>query len=295
MRQYLDALCRAVTEGTRQYIDRNRTWCYAIPPVVFTHDCSDGYIPLLTTKRVAYRVAFAEALAYWRGYSNLSDFHDLGTRTWDENAKAEGWVKSPFYKGDGDLGRIYGVQGRRWRKYGELLGRNGKVCAEYLGPVDQLRKVYDNLRRGIDDRGEIITYWNVGELDRGCLRPCMFQHQFTLLDNTLHLTSYQRSGDLPLGVPFNMAQTGWLLHVMARITGSNPGTITHIIANPHVYEDQIPAAKKQLMRFPRDQRPKLNIPNNINTLQDMDSWVRPTDFVVDGYDPASPLNYPFSA
>ena len=118
------------------------------------------------------------------------------------------------------------MQGRAWRK------PNGET-------IDQLRKIVNNLSRGIDDRGEILTFFNPGEFDLGCLRPCMHTHTFSLVGDTLHLTSYQRSCDVPLGLNFNQIQVFTFLALMAQITGNKPGKAYHKIVNAHIYEDQL--------------------------------------------------------
>ena len=117
--------------------------------------------------------------------------------------------------------------------------------------IDQLRKIVNNLSRGIDDRGEILTFFNPGEFDLGCLRPCMHTHTFSLVGDTLHLTSYQRSCDVPLGLNFNQIQVFTFLALMAQITGNKPGKAYHKIVNAHIYEDQLDLMRDvQLRREP---------------------------------------------
>ena len=147
-------------------------------------------------------------------------------------------LPNPHRKGTDDMGRVYGVQGRAWRK------PNGET-------IDQLRKIVNNLSRGIDDRGEILTFFNPGEFDLGCLRPCMHTHTFSLVGDTLHLTSYQRSCDVPLGLNFNQIQVFTFLALMAQITGNKPGKAYHKIVNAHIYEDQLELMRDvQLKREP---------------------------------------------
>ena len=137
-------------------------------------------LPLITTRKSYYRSAIAEFLGYIRGYDNAADFRALGSKTWDANANENSvWLNNPARKGRDDMGRVYGVQGRAW-------------ATPDGGQVDQLRKIVDDLRQGIDDRGEILSFYNPGEFDLGCLRPCMHSHTFSLLGDTIHLTSYQR-------------------------------------------------------------------------------------------------------
>ncbi len=138
----------------------------------------------------------AELLGYIRGYDHASEFRQLGTKTWDANATAEAWYRNPNREKvagvpadkieDDYMGRVYGVQGRDWRVPDYL---NGDVP---MTSIDQLKKIVNNLSKGIDDRGEILMFWNPGELDKGCLRPCMYSYHFSILGDTLYLNATQR-------------------------------------------------------------------------------------------------------
>jgi thymidylate synthase len=179
------------------------------------------------------------------------------------------------------MGRVYGIQGRAWAK------PNG-------GTIDQLKKIVDNLKNGIDDRAEIMTFYNPGEFDMGCLRPCMHTHNFSLLGDTLHLTSFQRSCDVPLGLNFNQVQVFTFLALMAQITGKKAGMAYHKIVNAHIYEDQLPLMKEvQLKREPLA-LPKLIINPDIKTLEDLETWVTMDDFTVEGYECHDAIKYPFA-
>jgi thymidylate synthase len=179
------------------------------------------------------------------------------------------------------MGRVYGVQGRSWQK------PDG-------GTIDQLKKIVDNLSDGIDDRGEILTFYNPGEFHMGCLRPCMHTHTFSLLGDTLYLTSYQRSCDVPLGQNFNQVQVFTFLKLMAQITGNKPGLAYHKIVNAHIYEDQLELMRDvQLKREPFPP-PQLHINPDIKSLEDIETWVTLDDFEVTGYQCHEPIAYPFS-
>lgn len=179
------------------------------------------------------------------------------------------------------MGRVYGVQGRQWQR------PDGSH-------FDQLRKVIDNLTNGIDDRGEIVTFYNPGETALGCLRPCMHTHTFSLLGDRLYLTSYQRSCDVPLGLNFNQIQCFVLLALVAQITGHKPGKAFHKIVNAHIYENQLPLMRDvQLKREPLP-LPKLHINPNIKTLDDIETWVTTDDFSVEGYQCHEAIKYPFT-
>jgi thymidylate synthase len=266
-----------------EWIENKRTGkrCLTIINVDFNYYCCDGTLPVLTTKKVAWKPAIAEMLGYLRGYTSAADFRKLGCNTWNANANEnEAWLNNPFRKGTDDMGRCYGAQARDWRN------PEGKS-------IDQLRNVYDDLRKGIDNRSEIVTFMNPGERDRACLNSCMHTHTFSVLGRTLYLTSYQRSCDLPLGVPFNMIQVAWLLMVMAQITGLEVGVAYHKLVNVHVYEDQLDPLKEQMLRDPYAQ-PKLKINPDIKTLEDLETWVTVDDFELENYVHHPTINFPFS-
>ena len=282
MKQYL-ALCqRIICEGT--WIENQRTGkkCLTVVDADLTYDVANNKFPLVTTRKSFWKAAIAEFLGYLRGYDNAADFRALGARTWDANANDnETWLNNPVRKGKDDMGRVYGVQGRSWQKPDK-------------SNLDQLQKIVDNLAKGLDDRGEILTFYNPGEFDLGCLRPCMHTHTFSLLGDTLFLTSYQRSCDVPLGLNFNQIQVFWFLAVMAQITGHKPGKAYHKIVNAHIYEDQIELMRDvQLKREPFDP-PKLHISSEIKSLEDLETWVTMDDFSVKGYQHHDPIAYPFS-
>ena len=282
MQQYLDLCQRIVDEGV--WIENQRTGkrCLTVINAELVYDVANNQFPLVTTRKSYWKSAIAEMLGYIRGYSNAADFRKLGTPTWDANANDnEAWLANPSRMGEDDMGRVYGVQGRSWQK------PDG-------GHVDQLKKIVDNLGKGIDDRGEILTFYNPGEFHLGCLRPCMHTHTFSLLGNTLYLTSYQRSCDVPLGLNFNQLQVFLLLKLIAQITGHAPGMAYHKIINAHIYEDQLALMRDvQLKRKPYPS-PRLNINPDIKSLEDIETWVTLDDFDVEGYQHHDPIDYPFS-
>lgn len=282
MKQYLDLCNRIINEG--HWIENKRTGkrCLTVVNADLTYNVADNEFPLVTTRKSYWKSAIAEFLGYIRGYDNAADFRALGTKTWDANANDnEPWLNNSHRKGDDDMGRVYGVQGRSWQK------PDG-------GHVDQLRKIVDNLSKGIDDRGEILSFYNPGEFHMGCLRPCMHTHTFSLLGDTLYLTSYQRSCDVPLGQNFNQIQVFTFLKLMAQITGNKPGQAYHKIVNAHIYEDQLELMRDvQLTREPFES-PQLQINPDIKSLEDLETWVTMDDFEVTGYQHHDPISYPFS-
>lgn len=159
---------------------RTGTRCLTVINADLEYDVGKGEFPLVTTRKAYWKPAIAELLGYLRGYDSAAQFRTVGCNTWNANANEnEAWLNNPNRKGQDDLGRVYGVQGRGWKRSDGSL-------------FDQLKKVINNLSEGVDDRGEILTFYNPGEFDLGCLRPCMYSHQFSLLGNTLYLTSTQR-------------------------------------------------------------------------------------------------------
>ncbi|RYY76722.1 MAG: thymidylate synthase [Gammaproteobacteria bacterium] len=282
MKQYLDLAQRIIDEGTWIANSRTGKRCLTLINADLTYDVAGNKFPIITTRKSYWKAAIAELIGYIRGYDNAAQFRALGTKTWDANANENSaWLANPARKGTDDMGRVYGVQGRAW------LTSNG-------GTVDQLKKIVDNLTKGIDDRGEILSFYNPGEFDVGCLRPCMHTHTFSLLNDTLYLTSYQRSCDVPLGLNFNQIQVFTFLALMAQITGHKPGLAYHKIVNAHIYEDQLPLMRDvQLKREPFES-PSLMINPDIKSLKDLETWVTMDDFEIQGYQYHDPIQYPFS-
>jgi len=282
MKQYLELCQRIVDEGIWVENERTGKRCLTVINADLEYDVANNQFPLVTTRKSYWKAAIAELLGYIRGLDNAADFKALGTPTWLANANEnQAWLNNPARKGENDMGRVYGVQGRSWRK-------------PEGGSVDQLRKIVDDLSQGIDDRGEILSFYNPGEFHLGCLRPCMHTHTFSLLGDTLYLTSSQRSCDVPLGQNFNQIQVFTFLALMAQITGHKPGKAYHKIVNAHIYEDQLSLMKEvQLKREPYAS-PQLHINPDIKTLEDLETWVTLDDFEVSGYQYHDAIAYPFS-
>lgn len=279
--QYENLCQRIINEGVWIKNERTGKSCLTSINADLEYDVSANEFPLVTTRKSFWKSAIAEMLCYLRGYDNAADFRKVGTKTWDANANLnEVWLSNPHRKGKDDMGRVYGVQGRSWAK------PDG-------GHIDQYKKIINNLNKGIDDRGEILSFYNVGEFHMGCLRPCMYSHHFSLLGDTLYLNSTQRSCDVPLGLVFNQVQVAWLLQITAQITGLKPGKAFHKIVNAHIYEDQLDLMKEQVSREPYAP-PKLIINPDIKSLEDLETWVTIDDFEVINYQHHDPIKYPFS-
>jgi len=282
MQAYLDLCRRVVNEGEWIYSERTGKRCLTVINADLVYDVSDGTCPVVTTKKVFYKPAIAEMLGYLRGYNSAAQFRSIGCNTWNANANENAaWRANKFRTGEDDLGRAYGVQGRSW------MNPEGR-------PIDQLAKIVDDLTQGIDDRREILTFWNPGETDRMCLAACMHTHTFSLVNGALYLTSYQRSDDLPLGHCFNQIQVAWLLMIVAQIVGARPAKAFHKIVNCHIYEDQLDLMKNVQLRREPLPLPKLKINPDIKTLKDLDTWVSMDDFELVDYQHHEAIKYPFS-
>lgn len=288
--QYLSHLSNIYYYGTDIPNPRTGIACRTVINCDMTYDASTIEAPIITTRKYSPKIAIAELLGYIRGYTNAQDFKNIGTSTWFANAnETPAWLNNPNRKSENDLGLIYGAVAKNWpviQQYG-----NGRYFT--MAEVDLFRKVYENLRQGKDDRGEIITFWNPGMFHLGCLRPCMYEHQFSLIGDDLYLNSTQRSNDWPLGCAANMIQVWLLLRLMAQITGKNPKIANHRSVNCHIYSSQLPLVEEQLSRTPFE-RPTIRINPDIKTLEDLETWVTVQDFEINYPEYHPPIKYPFA-
>ena len=282
MRQYEDLCQRIIDEGEWVANERTGKRCLTLINADLEYDVENNEFPLVTTRKSFYKAAIAELLGYLRGYDNAADFRAIGCNTWNANANEnQAWLNNPHRKGEDDMGRVYGVQGRAWQR------SDGTT-------LDQLKKIVDDLSRGVDDRGEILTFYNPGEFEMGCLRPCMHTHHFSLLGGKLYLNSMQRSADIPLGINFNQVQVFVLLALIAQITGHKPGKAYHKIVNAHIYEDQLELMRDVQLKREPFAAPKLTINPDIKSLKDIETWVTRDDFTVEGYECHEAIAYPFA-
>lgn len=233
MHRYLDVLRKAMESGVDRD-DRTGTGTRAIFGEVMRFRMSDGF-PAVTTKRLAFRSVLAELLWFIAGSSDVNELHALGTHIWDGNAFAPYWIERARF--DGDAGRNYGQQWRDW------IAPDGRH-------VDQLADVIRGIRERPESRRHVVTAWNPGELDATSLPACHALFQFFVADGKLSLMMYQRSCDLFLGVPFNIAEYAVLLHLVAQITDLQPDELVHVLADAHVYRDHFDAVREQLAREP---------------------------------------------
>jgi thymidylate synthase len=223
--QYLDLLRRTLDEGVRKE-DRTGTGTLSVFGHQMRFDLRDGF-PLVTTKKVHVPSVVAELLWFVRGDSNVEWLHEHGVTIWDEWADA-----------DGDLGPIYGVQ---WRSWPAPDGRR----------IDQLAMVIEQLRDEPESRRHVVSAWNPADIPRMALAPCHALFQFYVADGRLSCQLYQRSGDLFLGVPFNIASYALLTHMVAQVTGLEVGDFVHTLGDAHLYSNHLDQAREQLTREPR--------------------------------------------
>ena len=280
--QYLNIIRTILKRGTVQHNERTGKDCHFYHGEMLKYDLSTGNFPLLTTKRMAVKSMIGELLGFIRGLDNAAEFRKLRCGFWDANAnESVDWLNNPNRKGEDDLGRIYWVQARNWE-------------AHDGSSIDQLKDAIDKLSQGIDNRRLIVTHWNPGEVDLQSLPPCHMFYQFGIRDGHLDMCMYQRSCDVPLGVPMNIASYALFLLLVARITGLEPGEYTHFLWNLHIYEDQMPDVRQQLKNIPFAP-PQIWINPKIKTLEDLETWVTPDDFKMLNYEHHDPIKYAFSA
>lgn len=268
--------------GKWKFNSRTGKNCLTITGEKCVYDISNGVFPALTTKKLFFNQMIGELLGFIRGIDNAEGFRNLGCSFWDANAnESKHWLNNPNRRGTDDLGRIYGVQGRNW------INRHGQS-------FDQLATIVDKLTNSIDDRRLIMSYWNPGELDEMALPPCHDFYQFHLMRNVVDLTMYQRSNDVPLGVPMNIASSALLLMLISKITGKLPGKFTHMMGDVHVYEDQLELLEEQVSRKPYDP-PRMCLNPDIKSLSDLETWVTVDDFSLNGYQHHPAIQFPFSS
>ena len=263
MRQYHELMQRILDEGVEKQ-DRTGTGTRSIFGHQMRFDLAAGF-PLLTTKKLHLRSIIHELLWFLKGDTNVAYLNDNQVTIWDE------WADS-----DGNLGPIYGSQ---WRSWPTADG----------GTVDQLAGLIDLIRHNPDSRRMIVSAWNVGQLDEMALPPCHVLFQFYVADGTLSCQLYQRSADVFLGVPFNIASYSLLLMMIAQVTGLTPGNFVHTFGDAHLYLNHLEQAQLQLGREPRS-LPTMTLNPDISRIEDFHF----DHFTLSDYDPDPHISAPIA-
>jgi thymidylate synthase len=263
MKTYLDLMRHVLEHGTRK-TDRTGTGTLSVFGYQLRIDLADRF-PLLTTKKVHAKSVIHELLWFLKGSTNVAYLREHGISIWDEWADASG-----------ELGPVYG---RQWRSWPAPDGRH----------IDQMRDVVEQIARNPDSRRLIVSAWNVAEIPQMALAPCHALFQFYVVDGRLSCQLYQRSADVFLGVPFNIASYALLTLMVAQVTGLKPGEFIHTFGDAHLYLNHLDQAREQLSRSPRE-LPAMRLNPEVKDL----FAFRFEDFTIEGYDPAPLIRAPIA-
>ncbi len=261
MQAYLDLLRHVLEHGTPK-ADRTGTGTRSVFGHQMRFDLNAGF-PLVTTKKLHIKSIVHELIWFLRGDTNIAYLREHGVRIWDEWADA-----------NGDLGPVYGRQWRAWPTAGG-------------GVVDQMAWVVNEIKTHPDSRRLVVSAWNVGELPKMALQPCHVLFQFYVADGRLSCQLYQRSGDIFLGVPFNIASYALLTHMIAQVCGLGVGDFVHTLGDAHLYNNHVEQARLQLTRLPRP-LPQLVLNPQVHSLFDFQY----ADIGVENYDPWPAIKAP---
>lgn len=263
MKQYLDLLTKVMNEGVIKS-DRTGTGTKSIFGYQMRFDLSAGF-PVLTTKKLHLRSIIHELLWFLQGDTNIKYLHDNKVTIWDE------WADE-----NGDLGHVYGYQWRSWP-------------TPHGGHIDQIANLVESLKKNPDSRRHIVSAWNVAEIDEMALPPCHALFQFYVADGKLSCQLYQRSADIFLGVPFNIASYALLTMMMAQVVGLEPGEFVHTLGDAHIYLNHFDQVNEQLSREPRA-LPVMKINPDVKSIFDF----KYEDFSLEGYDPWPTIKAPIA-
>jgi thymidylate synthase len=261
MDQYLELLRRVRNEGTKK-TDRTGTGTLSVFGHQMRFDLGLGF-PMVTTKKLHVKSIVHELIWFLAGDTNVKYLQDNGVKIWDEWARA-----------DGDLGPVYGKQ---WRSWASPDGRT----------IDQISDVVAELKRNPDSRRLIVSAWNPADIPKMALAPCHCLFQFYVADGKLSCQLYQRSADIFLGVPFNIASYALLTMMMAEVTGLKPGDFVHTFGDAHLYLNHLEQADLQLSRAPRP-LPRMHIDSDVSSIFDFEY----EDFRLEGYEPHPHISAP---
>jgi len=261
MKQYLELMRHVREYGTRK-TDRTGTGTLSVFGYQMRFDLNEGF-PLLTTKKLHVKSIIHELLWFLQGDTNIAYLKQHGVRIWDEWADV-----------NGDLGPVYGAQWRSWQ------GKDGKV-------IDQISLVIDQIRKTPDSRRLIVSAWNVADIDKMALAPCHTMFQFYVADGKLSCQLYQRSADIFLGVPFNIASYALLTMMIARVTGLGYGDFVHTLGDAHLYINHLDQTDLQLQRQPTA-LPQMKINDQVKSIFDF----KFEDFELVNYQPQAHIAAP---
>ena len=261
MRVYLDLMQKLLDRSTSK-ADRTGTGTLSLFGHQMRFDLSEGF-PIVTTKKVHLKSIIHELLWFLKGETNIRYLKENGVSIWNE------WADS-----EGNLGPVYGAQ---WRSWQTATGKQ----------IDQIQWVIDEIRKNPDSRRLIMSAWNVGELNQMALMPCHSFFHFYVAGGKLSCQLYQRSADVFLGVPFNIASYALLTLMVAQVTGLKPGDFVHTFGDAHLYSNHLEQARLQLSREPRP-LPKMKLNPSVTSIFDF----KYEDFVLEGYDPHPAIKAP---
>jgi thymidylate synthase len=263
MKQYLDLLQHVLEKGTVKE-DRTGTGTKSVFGYQMRFNLDDGF-PLMTTKKLHLKSILYELLWFLKGDTNIRFLNENQVNIWNEWADKEG-----------NLGHIYGFQWRSWPSY-------------QGGSIDQISTVIRSIRENPDSRRHIVSAWNVGDLSNMALPPCHVLFQFYVADGRLSCQLYQRSADIFLGVPFNIASYALLLMMVAKVTGLKPGEFIHTLGDAHIYNNHMEQVHTQLARQPRP-LPLMKLNPGVKNIEDFTF----SDFALENYDPHPHIKAPIS-
>ncbi len=270
--QYLDISTRIINEGVDTFNERTGQYTRMLIGETITFAGGDDVpFEVISLRKSPIKMPTAELIGYLKGLTNAQDFADLGANTWFANANEnQAWLNNPYRKGENDLGYIYGAVARC------MYDRNGNSH-------DQLAKVVNDLKNGVDDRAEIFTFLNLAEVQRACLKPCLHTFQMNIFGDQLCIEAYMRSTDTGLGLVANIQGVQALREIMCHMTGLKKGRARLHMSNVHIYHSHLDAMRELIQRKPLKNNAKFVIKKPF-TLEDFDDWVTTDNFEVVGYD-----------